>query len=59
MWILGAIKPLLTNVFEKNEVEQAFRFMTAGKHMGKVLVKIRNEKEADSQKDLIFEGLPR
>ncbi|XP_066144651.1 fatty acid synthase-like isoform X2 [Euwallacea fornicatus] len=39
----GAIKPLNSTVFSKNEVEQAFRFMTTGKHMGKVLVEIRNE----------------
>lgn len=29
------------NVFEAQEVEQAFRFMASGRHMGKVLLKIR------------------
>lgn len=37
----GAIKPLNRNIFDCDEVEQAFRFMATGKHMGKVLIKIR------------------
>lgn len=32
----GAIKPLARKVFEKNELEKAFRYMAAGKHIGKV-----------------------
>jgi len=32
----GAIKPLCRKVFEKDEVEIAFRYMAAGKHIGKV-----------------------
>lgn len=32
----GAIKPLVRKVFEKDELETAFRYMTAGKHIGKV-----------------------
>lgn len=32
----GSIKPLSRKVFEKNELETAFRYMTAGKHIGKV-----------------------
>lgn len=30
-----------TNVFEANDVEQAFRYMASGRHIGKVLLKIR------------------
>jgi fatty acid synthase, animal type len=42
----GIIKPLKTTVFEANQVEQAFRFLASAKHMGKVLLKIReNENE--------------
>lgn len=41
----GAIKPLVRTVFESDQVEQAFRYMAAGKHIGKVLIKIRNEEE--------------
>jgi fatty acid synthase len=37
----GIVKPLNANVFEANEIEQAFRFMASGKHIGKVLLKMR------------------
>ena len=36
----GAVKPLKTTVFDKDDVEGAFRFMAQGKHIGKVLVKV-------------------
>ncbi|XP_050392804.2 fatty acid synthase [Patella vulgata] len=39
----GAVKPLQSTVFEKNEIEEAFRFMAQGKHIGKVVVKVRDE----------------
>ncbi|KAL3270432.1 hypothetical protein HHI36_020987 [Cryptolaemus montrouzieri] len=39
----GAVRPLTTNVFPMNEIEQAFRFMASGKHMGKVMIQIRKE----------------
>lgn len=42
----GIIKPLKTNIFEANQVEQAFRLLASGKHIGKVLLKIR-ENEND------------
>lgn len=32
----GAIKPLCRKVFEKDEIEAAFRYMATGKHIGKV-----------------------
>jgi len=32
----NAIKPLCRKVFEKDEIETAFRYMAAGKHIGKV-----------------------
>jgi len=32
----GAIKPLVRKVFEKDELETAFRYMATGKHIGKV-----------------------
>lgn len=38
----GVIKPLVRKVFEKNEVEAAFRYMVDGKHMGKVRKKLIN-----------------
>ncbi|XP_064637682.1 fatty acid synthase-like isoform X2 [Lineus longissimus] len=39
----GAVKPLPTTVFDKDDLEGAFRFMAQGKHIGKVLLKIREE----------------
>jgi fatty acid synthase, animal type len=44
---VGIIKPLRTNVFEANQVEQAFRFLASGKHIGKVIIKVR-ENESDA-----------
>ncbi|XP_043250638.1 fatty acid synthase-like [Colletes gigas] len=39
------LKPLVRKCFGKNEVESAFRYMAAGKHIGKVLIKIADENE--------------
>lgn len=35
------MKPLKTNVFDADDVEHAFRFMASGRHIGKVLLKVR------------------
>uniref|UniRef100_A0A2H1WWR5 SFRICE_007688 n=1 Tax=Spodoptera frugiperda TaxID=7108 RepID=A0A2H1WWR5_SPOFR len=42
----GAVRPLTYCTFEANEVENAFRYMAAGKHIGKVIIKIREEKHS-------------
>jgi fatty acid synthase len=39
---------LKTNIFEASEIEQAFRFMASGKHIGKVLLKMRENPEDSS-----------
>lgn len=39
----GVIKPLKTNIFDANDIEKAFRFLASGKHMGKVVLKIRED----------------
>ncbi|CAL7936070.1 unnamed protein product [Xylocopa violacea] len=39
----GIIKPLKRHCFGKDQVEEAFRFMAAGKHIGKILIKITDE----------------
>lgn len=39
----GAVHPLPATVFSEQQSEQAFRFMAAGKHIGKVLLKVRDE----------------
>ena len=38
----GTVKPLMTTVFERDDIEAAFRFMAHGKHIGKVLIKVYN-----------------
>jgi len=37
----GTVKPLQTTVFDVDHTEDAFRFMAHGKHIGKVLIKVR------------------
>lgn len=39
----GAIRPLPATVFSEQQVEQAFRYIATGKHIGKVLLKIHDE----------------
>ncbi|XP_011142771.1 fatty acid synthase [Harpegnathos saltator] len=39
----GAVQPLPTIVFSEQQLEDGFRYMAAGKHIGKVVLKIRNE----------------
>ena len=53
----GIIKPLKTNVFEAQEIEKAFRYLTNVRRVGKVLLKIR-EDVADSS-SLPIHVLPR
>lgn len=39
----GAVRPLPATVFSETQVEQAFRYIATGKHIGKVVLKIRDE----------------
>lgn len=39
----GAVRPLPATVYNDNQIEQAFRYMASGKHIGKVVLKIRDE----------------
>lgn len=38
----GIIQPLPSTVFEVNELEKAYRYLSTGKHVGKVIIKIRD-----------------
>ncbi|XP_057664642.1 fatty acid synthase [Diorhabda carinulata] len=49
----GAVKPLPKTVFNENQVEQAFRYMASGKHIGKVLLQIREEESRDIRRPVI------
>ncbi|XP_055853355.1 fatty acid synthase [Episyrphus balteatus] len=42
----GVIQPLPSTVFPANEIEQAFRHLIGGKHIGKVLVQVRDDTES-------------
>jgi fatty acid synthase len=39
----GIIKPLKTTVFNASEIVDAFRFLASGKHIGKVLLRVRED----------------
>ena len=41
----GCVKPFNKIVFNANEADKAFRYMTTGKHIGKIVIRIRNEEE--------------
>lgn len=36
----GVVQPLKTTAFERNQVEEAFRYMAQGKHIGKVVLQV-------------------
>ncbi|XP_063541437.1 fatty acid synthase-like isoform X1 [Cydia strobilella] len=42
----GAVRPLTYCTFEKQEIETAFRYMAAGKHIGKVIIKVREDERS-------------
>ncbi|XP_020494498.2 fatty acid synthase [Labrus bergylta] len=45
--IMGSVvQPLKTTVFERDQVEEAFRYMAQGKHIGKVLLRVCHEEKA-------------
>ncbi|GIY66143.1 fatty acid synthase [Caerostris extrusa] len=46
----GTVKPLNSILFDHEQAEQAFRFMASGKHIGKVVLKIKDE---ESQKKIV------
>ncbi|XP_039312213.1 LOW QUALITY PROTEIN: fatty acid synthase-like [Solenopsis invicta] len=39
----GAVRPLQATIFSDQQLEEGFRFMATGNHIGKVLLKIRDE----------------
>lgn len=49
----GEVQPLKAHVFDRDHVEDAFRFMASGKHIGKVMIKVKDEepKEMDRKID--------
>ncbi|XP_073946584.1 fatty acid synthase-like [Choristoneura fumiferana] len=58
----GAVRPLTYCTFEKHEVETAFRYMAAGKHIGKVIIKIRDDERSHrtvKPSNLLIDAAPR
>lgn len=57
----GYVKPLPRVCFKEDQIEQAFRYMAAGKHVGKVLIVVREEEEnrAALPKEKILKGVPK
>ncbi|XP_050353705.1 fatty acid synthase-like [Nymphalis io] len=58
----GAVRPLTHCTFEKNQLETAFRYMASGKHIGKVIIKIRDEERSvhfTKPKSIYMEAVPR
>ncbi|XP_077295534.1 fatty acid synthase-like [Arctopsyche grandis] len=57
----GSVKPLCRVIFNKDEIEKCFRYMAGGKHMGKVLIKIRDEEPDKNAKPKVLKinAIPR
>ncbi|CAH1398203.1 unnamed protein product [Nezara viridula] len=58
----GAVRPLPTTTFNHTQLEQSFRYMATGKHIGKVVLKIRDEepeKIIKHPKQLLIRSLPK
>uniref|UniRef100_A0A1B0FKG4 oleoyl-[acyl-carrier-protein] hydrolase n=1 Tax=Glossina morsitans morsitans TaxID=37546 RepID=A0A1B0FKG4_GLOMM len=43
----GIIQPLPATVFQAHEIEQAFRHMVGGKHIGKVVIQVREDPKSE------------
>lgn len=58
----GAVRPLPTTTFNHAQLEQSFRYMATGKHIGKVVLKIRDEepeKVVKHPKQFLMESSPK
>lgn len=56
----GAVQPLPATVYGDTQLEAAFRYMATGKHIGKVLLKVRDEEAAGAApSDKTVPAIPR
>lgn len=53
----GIIQPLKSTVFQVDEIEKAYRFLSTGQHIGKVLVQVR--RDAQDELSVPISSLPR
>jgi fatty acid synthase, animal type len=42
----GIVKPIDAIIFEAEKIQEAFKFISTGKHFGKILLKIRKDENA-------------
>ncbi|GBO09431.1 Fatty acid synthase, partial [Araneus ventricosus] len=49
----GTVKPLNSILFDRDQAEQAFRFMASGKHIGKVVLKVAKVFLSDKKINMI------
>lgn len=54
----GVVKPLRTTVFNRDEIEAAFRYMAQGKHIGKVIIKVHEEEKKNPMEKTKLTQLP-
>ncbi|XP_041672485.1 fatty acid synthase [Cheilinus undulatus] len=54
----GVVQPLKTTVFERDQVEEAFRYMAQGKHIGKVVLRVCHEEKDAANKTSTLLSLP-
>jgi fatty acid synthase len=56
----GTVRPMKRTIFDIDKSEEAFRYMASGKHMGKVIIKIRDEEHNEvSTNSLKMLAIPR
>jgi fatty acid synthase, animal type len=56
----GTVRPLPATVFTEHQLEQAFRYMATGKHIGKVVLRVRDEEAAGARAaSRLVSALPR
>ncbi|XP_063391024.1 fatty acid synthase-like [Cydia fagiglandana] len=53
----GVVRPLPATIFAYNQLEEAFRYMSTGKHIGKVVIRVREEQPANER--LLVPAVPR
>jgi len=53
----GTVRPLPCTIFTTEEIEEAFRFMSTGKHMGKVVMKIKDELSTNQKPAIVSASL--
>ncbi|KAI4502501.1 hypothetical protein M0802_002413 [Mischocyttarus mexicanus] len=51
----GSVKPIIRTIFQKDQVEEAIRFMAGGKHIGKILIQMGKKEDPP---DMLIKTIP-